>query len=165
MDEEEFDALMNWRPFGTEDAMRWYAQVRGDTGLSMTLGSALWGRTSEDLQHQLLKPHPDIPSGFDLTDFQKLLQWAAEMSSAVLALQGMRGLSPAVLPPRPFSLGRTALQCGKPGAKLSAARLITWQSVEHLDPCHTGGRQHTFCSEFTRTWLRARRPRFPSTWS
>ena len=50
MDEEEFDALMNLRPFGTEDAMHWYAQIRGDIGLGMTLGSALWGRTSEDLQ-------------------------------------------------------------------------------------------------------------------
>jgi hypothetical protein len=53
MDEEEFDAFMKLRPFGTEDAMRWDGQVRGNVGLSMTLGSALWGKTSDDLQRQL----------------------------------------------------------------------------------------------------------------
>jgi hypothetical protein len=105
MDEEEFDALMKSRPFGTEDAIRWYAQVRSDIGLGMTLGSALWGRTSEDLQRQLLAPHPEIPSGFDLADFRKLLQWTAQMSSAVLAVQRMRGLSPAVLPPAAVFVG------------------------------------------------------------
>jgi len=105
MDEEEFDALMNLRPFGTEDAMHWYAQIRGDIELGMTLGSALWGRTSEDLQRQLLAPHPEIPSGFDLTDFRNLLQWTAQMSSAVFAVQRMRGLSPAVLPPAAVFVG------------------------------------------------------------
>ena len=105
MDEEEFDPLMNLRPFGTEDAMHWYAQIRGDIGLGMTLGSALWGRTSEDLQRQLLAPHPEIPSGFDLADFRKLLQWTAQMSSAVFAVQRMRGLSPAVLPPAAVFVG------------------------------------------------------------
>jgi hypothetical protein len=105
MDEEEFDALMKWRLFGTEDATRWYAQVRGDIGLGMTLGSALWGRTSEDLQRQLLAPHPEIPPGFDLADFRKLLQWTAQMSSAVLAVQRIRGLSPAVLPPAAVFVG------------------------------------------------------------
>ena len=105
MDEEEFDALMKLRPFGTEDAMHWYAQIRGDIGLGMTLGSALWGGTSEDLQRQLLAPHPEIPSGFDLADFRKLLHWTAQMSSAVLAVQRMRGLSPAVLPPAAVFVG------------------------------------------------------------
>ena len=105
MDEEEFGALMNLRPFGTEDAIHWYAQIRGDIGLGMTLGSALWGRTSEDLQRHLLAPHPEIPSGFDLDDLRKLLQWTAQMSSAVLAVQRMRGLSPAVLPPPAVFVG------------------------------------------------------------
>ena len=105
MDEEEFDARMKLRPFGTEDAMHWYAQIRGDIELGMTLCSALWGRTSEDLQRQLLAPHPEIPSGFDLTDFRNLLQWTAQMSSAVFAVQRMRGLSPAVLPPAAVFVG------------------------------------------------------------
>lgn len=39
MDEEEFDALINLRPFGTADAMRWEAQVRDDIRLRMKLGS------------------------------------------------------------------------------------------------------------------------------
>jgi hypothetical protein len=61
-DEEEFDSLMQWRPFGREDA------GRADAALlrRSTLGLALWGRTSADLQRQLLAVHPEIPSGFDL---------------------------------------------------------------------------------------------------
>jgi hypothetical protein len=92
MDEEEFDAIMKSRPFGTEDAMRWEAQFRGD----MMLGSALWGRTSDDLRRQLLAPHPEIPPGFGLADFRNLLQWTALMTADVLAAQRLRGLSPAV---------------------------------------------------------------------
>jgi hypothetical protein len=107
MDEEEFDAFMVLRPFGTEDAMRWDVQVRGDVGLSITLGSALWGKTSDDLQRQLLAPHPDIPPGFGLADFRKLLQWTAQMTSAVLLFQRLRGLSPAVLPSPTVFVGTT----------------------------------------------------------
>ena len=99
MDEEEFDALIKLRRFGTEDAIRSYAQVRGDIGLSRTLGSALRGKTSEDLQRQLSAPHPEIPSGFALADFRKLLQWAAQMNSGVLLAQRMRGLPAAEIPP------------------------------------------------------------------
>ncbi len=57
MKEEEFDALMQGRPFGTEDAMRAEAQLRR----IFTIGAALWGRTSDDLQRQLLASHPEIP--------------------------------------------------------------------------------------------------------
>jgi hypothetical protein len=32
MDEEEFGALMNLRPFGTEDAIHWYAQIAATSG-------------------------------------------------------------------------------------------------------------------------------------
>ena len=83
MDEEEFDALMKARPFGTRDAAQWEAQRRSNTRLAMTLGTALWGRTSEDLQRQLVASHPQIPPSFDLADFRELLQWTAQMSSAV----------------------------------------------------------------------------------
>jgi len=69
MDEEEFDALRRWRPFGTEDAMRLFNRDSSDIELRMRLGAALWGRTSEDLRRQLLAPHPEIPPGFDLADF------------------------------------------------------------------------------------------------
>ena len=97
MDEEEFDSLMKSRPFGTEDAVTWESQLRRNIRLSMTLGSTLWGRTSGDLQRQLLAPHPEIPSGFDLADFRELLQWTAQMTTAVLAAQRMRGFSPSAL--------------------------------------------------------------------
>jgi hypothetical protein len=96
MDEEEFDSLMKLRPFGTEEAARWESQLRRNIRLSMTLGSALWGRTSGDLQRQLLAPHPEMPGGFDLVDFRELLRWTAGMTSAVLAAQ-RRGFSPSAL--------------------------------------------------------------------
>ena len=62
----------------------------------MTLGTALWGKTSEDLERQLLASHPEIPPGFSFADFRKLLQWTAQMSSAVIAAQ-RRGFSPSML--------------------------------------------------------------------
>jgi hypothetical protein len=68
MDEEEFDLLMQGRPFGTADAMRMDAQARRCT----TLGIPLWGTTPAGLQRQLLAPHPEIPAGFDLADFHRL---------------------------------------------------------------------------------------------
>jgi hypothetical protein len=68
MNEEEFDSSMNTRPFGTADALHWEAQLRR----SVALGVALWGRTPDDLRRQLLAPHPEIPSGFDLDDFRTL---------------------------------------------------------------------------------------------
>ena len=97
MDEEEFDSLIKWRPFGTEDIARWESQRRHDATLAMTLGLALWGRTPADLQRQLAAPHPEIPSGYHLDDFRKLLQWTAQMTSAVSALQGLRGLPASML--------------------------------------------------------------------
>jgi hypothetical protein len=127
MDEEEFDAFMELRPFGTEDAMRWDAQVRGDVGLSMTLGSALWGKTSDDLQRQLLAPHPEIPPGFGLADFRKLLQWTARMTSAVLVFQRLRGLCPAVLPP-PTVFVRT-----QGFTVWEARREIVRRAIDHLE--------------------------------
>lgn len=54
MDEEEFDSLMGSRAFGTADALRADARLRR----CATLGAALWGRTSDDLQRQLLAPYP-----------------------------------------------------------------------------------------------------------
>ena len=68
MDEEEFDSLSRFRPFGAEDARRAEAQLRRGTAL----GIALWGKTSDDLHRQLLAPYPEIPSGFDLADFREL---------------------------------------------------------------------------------------------
>jgi hypothetical protein len=44
MDEEEFESLMQSRPFGREDAMRADLQLRS----RMTLAIALWDRTPDD---------------------------------------------------------------------------------------------------------------------
>jgi hypothetical protein len=79
MDEQEFDALFQSRPFRTEDAMREDARWRR----CATLASALFGRTPEDLRRQLVASHPQIPSGFDLNDFRELLQHVQIVSSAL----------------------------------------------------------------------------------
>jgi hypothetical protein len=68
MDEGEFDALTRFRPFGVADARRAEAQAHRCTALGM----ALWGKGPDDLQHQLLASHPEIPAGFDLDDFREL---------------------------------------------------------------------------------------------
>jgi hypothetical protein len=79
MEEEEFDALVQARPFGTEDAMRADRQVRR----SASLGITLFGKTADDLRRQLLANFPEIPSGFDLSDFRQLLQTSVVLSAAV----------------------------------------------------------------------------------
>lgn len=77
MDEQEFDSLMQARPFGRDDAMRADLQLRR----GVTLAIALWGRTPDDLQLQLLAPSPEIPSGFDLTDLRELQRRAEKISA------------------------------------------------------------------------------------
>ncbi len=76
MDEEEFDAMMGARPWRLEDAKR----LEGQWSRSATLGIALWGKTSADLQRQLLAPYPEIPSGFALADFRDLLRTATNLA-------------------------------------------------------------------------------------
>ena len=74
MDEDRLGKL---RPFGTTDATQWSARF----SRSASLAQALWGRTAEDLREQLQKPHPDIPLGFDLADFQELLKHTSKVAS------------------------------------------------------------------------------------
>jgi hypothetical protein len=75
MDEEEFDSLAHWQPFGREDAMQTlHRRVR--------LANALWGRTASDLQRQLLARYPEIPASFDLADFRDLQQSASAISAS-----------------------------------------------------------------------------------
>ena len=68
MNEEEFDALGPWRPFGVQDAIRADVQACRSTAL----GIALWGKTSDGLHRQLLATCPEVPSGFDPADFREL---------------------------------------------------------------------------------------------
>jgi hypothetical protein len=70
MKEEEFDALMQGRSFGTKDAMRAETQLRR----IFTLGAEVWGKTPDDLKRQLSAPHPEIRPGIELSDLQELLR-------------------------------------------------------------------------------------------
>ena len=125
MDEEDLDAS-NWRPFGTKDAMQWEAQGRENTGLVMTLGTALWGKTPADMQRQLLAPHPEVPSGFGLTDFQRLLKWTVLTSLAVSKYQRLRGLPPGARPPEIVFVGTEGL------TEWEAKREIVRRAIDHL---------------------------------
>lgn len=72
MDEDEFDSAIRARPYRLEDAMLAEARSRRIA----TLGVALWGTSSADLQRQLLAKYPVIPSGYELADFHALLRTA-----------------------------------------------------------------------------------------
>lgn len=89
MDEQEFDALFPARPYGTQDAMRNDARLRR----CGTLGTLLFGRTPDDLRRQLLASHPEIPTGYDLTDFRDL-QRHLEMVTGALSDPRNTWLSP-----------------------------------------------------------------------
>jgi hypothetical protein len=80
MDEETFDSLHRLLPFTSADAANAEARLRR----CMPLGIALFGKTSDDLRRQLSLPHPEIPPGFDLADFEELhrmTQTFAEIAS------------------------------------------------------------------------------------
>ena len=68
MDEQEFDSLLQFRPFTTKDGTRADAQQRR----RMTLAIALWGRTLDDLKSKFIALRPEIPKGFDVTDLREL---------------------------------------------------------------------------------------------
>ena len=92
MTEDEFDSLMrSRRPYGTKDAMNAEAKMLHGMTLMSTLGTALWGKTDDDMRRQLLKPHPEIPVGFDLPDFQELLHVCNQVVSAVSAIHKAAG--------------------------------------------------------------------------
>ena len=79
MDQVDFHALIRSRPFGSEDATR--AQLQFCRTLS--LSTTLWGKTADDLRHQLLAHFPQIPSGFKLADFRELLRITEQISAAM----------------------------------------------------------------------------------
>lgn len=70
MDFEQFESLRQLRPFEITDVKRLDAQFRRRTALAL----ALWGKTAEDLQRQLLAPHPEVPAGTSLDDLRDLQQ-------------------------------------------------------------------------------------------
>ncbi len=77
MNEEQFDSLIQGRPFGPADVRLLETQA----GRCTILGVALWGKTLDHLQRQLLAPYPEIPSDFELADFRKLQQWVQLISA------------------------------------------------------------------------------------
>lgn len=79
MYEEEFDASLHLRRFGRDDVAQADARARRCTAL----GIALWGRNSGNLQRQLQAPHPEIPAGFDLSDFWDLLRSTRRISDSL----------------------------------------------------------------------------------
>ena len=81
VNEEEFDSLMRLQPFETNDAIERDEQLRR----CISLGEALWGKTSDDLCIQLQAPFPKIPPGYDLKDFRELLAMSARISSLNLS--------------------------------------------------------------------------------
>lgn len=129
MNEEEFDALVKSRPFGTADVAHWEAEQRADTSLVMTLGVALWGKTSEDANLQLLASHPEIPIGYDLPAFRRLLQWTAQMASAVLTLQRMGYVPPSTLSSPTVFVGSQRLNLWE------ARREIVRRAIDYLENC------------------------------
>lgn len=70
MNEEEFDSLLQSKPFTAKDAAQRDIQARR----CMILATALWGRTVDDLRRQFLAPHPEVPLGYNLNDFHELLR-------------------------------------------------------------------------------------------
>jgi hypothetical protein len=68
VDEEEFASFRDWEPFGSADAKR----VEAEAVRCGLLAAALWGANANDLQLQLLAPHPEIPAGFGLADLRRL---------------------------------------------------------------------------------------------
>jgi hypothetical protein len=114
MDERELDSLFQ-RPFGRQDAMRADAQVRRCT----MLAHGLFGKTFEDLQRQLLAPYPEIPPGYDLSDFrelQRVLQMTVRLSN------------------RRSSLSSPALFIGNQPSKLWEARHeVVRRAIEYLE--------------------------------
>jgi hypothetical protein len=68
MDEEEFDSMRNWAPWGTANFRRTEVQQRRVA----TLSAAVFGRSNDYLQRQLLAGHPEAPEGFDLDDYREL---------------------------------------------------------------------------------------------
>ena len=137
MNEEGFYSTRLLRPFETNDLVRQDARLRS----IVSLGTALWGRTALDLQHQLLRPYPEISTGFDLADFGELQSVSARFEAIDLT-----DLRNACCVHQRFSLRRSrpvriATRHGKPVARWYAGLLSSSTSVEGrcLRLSHLGG--------------------------
>ncbi|HXA56194.1 MAG TPA: hypothetical protein VNU84_02075 [Candidatus Acidoferrum sp.] len=77
MDEQEFDSLLPWGRYQRPDMQT--------AGRLITLGLALWGRTTDDLRQRLLTPTPNVPAGCSLADLQQLERQAEQILGYYLA--------------------------------------------------------------------------------
>lgn len=124
MDEQEFDALLSSRPFGTQDAMRVEARLRR----CATLGTLLFGKTPDDLRRQLLASHPEIPAGYDLTDFHNL-QKHLEMITGTLS-----DPRNTWLPPQIGAAGFWVIEVGMQRFSVWEARLeVIRRAIDYLE--------------------------------
>lgn len=127
MTEDEFDALIRSRSFRTNDAINTETQILHGMTLISTLGVALWGKTEDDLKRQLLKPHPEIPPGFDLADFRKLLHTCAQMAAAITGIQKVTGRAHMA----PWS---NSIQVGSEGFTVLEARCeVVRRVIDYLE--------------------------------
>jgi hypothetical protein len=122
VDEEEFDRLMQGRPFGTKD----FKIVEADARRRGKLSVALWGTSSADLQRQLLKRYPEIPSGFGLEDFRRL-HWDAQTIATMLSDPRFGGFS--VL----GGSGATIFAAGESFTEWEARCEIVRRAIEYLE--------------------------------
>jgi hypothetical protein len=67
MNEEDLDKFL-LQPLDHLELTKIDARMRR----SATLAQALWGKTLQDLERQLVAPHPALPPTFDLADYREL---------------------------------------------------------------------------------------------
>jgi len=67
MDEEELDRFL-LQPLNPRELTKADVRMRR----SAALAEALFGKTRHDLERQLSSAHPELPPGFDLTDYREL---------------------------------------------------------------------------------------------
>jgi hypothetical protein len=82
--ERDFDALPvdNMEP--ETDVVAWRTdnpQLPAAWSRCATLGHALWGKNADDPRSQLVKSPPDLPSGFEVTDYRELMDLTARLAS------------------------------------------------------------------------------------
>ena len=132
MDEEELEALIGSRSFGTRDAAAWFSQARGGRISERRLGLRYGATLPPICQRQLLAPHPEVPPGVDLADLRKLLVWTQQMVAAISTVHRLRGLPPGVRP---------ALTEWEARSRLCAARLSIGKGAENARQLLPDGHQ------------------------
>ena len=122
MDSEELGWMGKLQAFGTAEAAQWNVRL----GRCDSLAKALWGRNSEDLRNQLQKPHPEIPLGFELTDFLLLLRESSRLASLDLSDPKNAWIRPKLLHAGTIRIGAQQL------TEWEARAEIVRRAIDHL---------------------------------